>query len=207
MADDDRALKARLEMLEREVKADADHRAALKSEALARLRAQRAEQSAAATASTTRAKSSQVDEPVATKPSRGNVPGLGDISDMLALANKAQGVKSELARPKGDGKSWPISAGLSLVLGPLGWLYAGSFREAIPAGAAYVAAAYVVSKILPTFLLMPVLLFALPLSAIAGLVYALQYNRTGKRQRLFGNSDKTIKATLTGDVKSRKRLD
>ena len=194
-------------MLEREVKADADHRAELKAEALARLRAQRAEQAAAAAAPTQK---KPVDDPSPTRSSRGNAPGLGDISnigDMLALANKAQGVKSELARPKGDGKSWPISAGLSLVLGPLGWLYAGSFREAIPAGAAYIAAAYIVSKILPTFLLMPVLLFALPLSAIAGLVYALQYNRTGKRQRLFGNSDKGIKATLTGTTKSRKRLE
>jgi hypothetical protein len=31
---------------------------------------------------------------------------------------------------------------------------------------------------------------ALPLSGIAGVIYALQYNRTGKRQRLFGDSDK-----------------
>jgi hypothetical protein len=33
--------------------------------------------------------------------------------------------------------------------------------------------------------LMPVLMVVLPLSGIAGVVYALQYNRKGGRQRLF----------------------
>jgi hypothetical protein len=28
----------------------------------------------------------------------------------------------------------------------------------------------------------------MPLSAIAGVVYAMQYNRSGKRQRLFGGA-------------------
>jgi hypothetical protein len=76
-----------------------------------------------------------------------------------------------------------------MALGPLGWLYAGSLREAVPASAAWLLLAAIASKILPAVLLMPVLMVALPLSGIAGVVYALQYNRTGKRQRLFGNSD------------------
>jgi len=41
-----------------------------------------------------------------------------------------------------------------------------------------------------------VLLVALPLSGIAGLLYAVQYNRTGTRTRLFG--DKGKKKQLKG---------
>ena len=47
------------------------------------------------------------------------------------------------------------------------------------------------------FLLMPVLLVAMPLSGIAGVVYALQYNRKGGRQRLFDKSKDKPKQ-LTG---------
>jgi hypothetical protein len=36
--------------------------------------------------------------------------------------------------------------------------------------------------------MMPVLMVIMPLSAIAGVVYALQYNRNGSRQRLFDRS-------------------
>ena len=57
----------------------------------------------------------------------------------------------------------------------------------VPAAAAYLAAIAVITKILPFFLLMPVLMFALPLSGIAGVVYAIGYNRNGKRVRLFGD--------------------
>ena len=44
---------------------------------------------------------------------------------------------------------------------------------------------------IPVFLLFPVLLVALPLSGIAGVLYAVQYNKTGRRQRLFGEKSKT----------------
>jgi hypothetical protein len=44
------------------------------------------------------------------------------------------------------------------------------------------------------FLLMPVLMVLLPLSGIAGVMYALGYNRHGKRQRLFGDEKKQLKA-------------
>ena len=77
-----------------------------------------------------------------------------------------------------------------MALGPIGWLYAGSLREAIPASAGWLALASIASKIIPTFLLMPVLMVVLPLSGIAGVVYALQYNRHGGRQRLFDRDDK-----------------
>jgi hypothetical protein len=42
------------------------------------------------------------------------------------------------------------------------------------------------------FLLMPVLMVVMPLSGIAGIVYALQYNRKGSRQRLFNKEDKQL---------------
>lgn len=97
----------------------------------------------------------------------------GDLDRALVLARKAGDVKAELQRPtKAGEKSWLISAGLSF-FGPLGWLYAGSLRETIPAAALYVIIAGIVSKIIPMFLLMPVMMVVLPLSGIAGLVYAM----------------------------------
>ena len=75
----------------------------------------------------------------------------------------------------------------SIALGPVGWLYAGSFREAIPAAAAWLAFGALASQVPPDVPAVPgLMLVALPLSGIAGVVYALQYNRHGKRQRLFG---------------------
>jgi len=111
-----------------------------------------------------------------------------DLGAAFALARRAADTKHELAKPVGAGeKSWMISGALSLFFGPVGWLYAGSWRESIPAAAAYLAAISVVTAILPLFLLMPVLMFALPLSGIAGVVYAIGYNRKGERVRLFGS--------------------
>jgi hypothetical protein len=120
---------------------------------------------------------------------------LENLGGALELATKANKVKNELTRAPGKGdKSWIKSGIASLALGPIGWLYAGSMREAVPASAAWVVLAAAASKILPAFLLMPVLMVVLPLSAIAGVVYALQYNRSGGRQRLFdGNKTKSEK--------------
>lgn len=98
----------------------------------------------------------------------------------LALARRAS---SSVDRPPGAGdhrKSLLLSAGLSF-FGPLGWLYAGSLKEAIPAA----AIALVLAAIVPTFLLMPVLWLVMPLSALTGLVYAWQYNRHGQRTTIF----------------------
>lgn len=98
----------------------------------------------------------------------------------LALARRAS---SSLERPGGDGqhrKSLLLSAGLSF-FGPLGWLYAGSLREALPAA----AIALLIAAVVPTFLLMPVLWLVMPLSALTGLIYAWQYNRHGHRTPIF----------------------
>ena len=178
---------ARLAALEAEVKADADAQKDRKEAAMVKVREQRASQLAEREALRPKAKA----EPAKARPSKAakdddddndRESELDSLGGALALAKQAHGVKQELAR--GGEKSWVRSGVASLLLGPIGWLYAGSFRESIPASAAWLAFAALASK-LPTFLLMPVFLVALPLSAIAGVVYAMQYNRTGSRQRLF----------------------
>ena len=178
MADDDRAIRDRLAALEAEVKADADAARERKQAALEVLRARRAAEQAEQLARVPRKRAADVD------PTEG-------MAGALELANKANRVKQELARKPGKGeKSWIKSGVASLALGPIGWLYAGSLREAIPATAVWLVLAALASKILPMVLMMPVLLVVMPLSGIAGIVYALQYNRHGGRQRLF-DKDKT----------------
>jgi hypothetical protein len=193
VAEDDRAVLDRLAALEAEVKADEDKKRAQKEAALAKVREQRAAQQAERDALRSRQaelvsrKKKVVEEDVEEdeRPARRG-SSVDNIGGALELAKKAHGVKEELQR-KGE-KSWVKSGALSLFFGPLGWLYAGSFREAVPAGLAYLAAAFILAK-LPSILLMPALLIALPLSAIAGVVYAIQYNRHGSRQRLFNKDD------------------
>ncbi|HUS68618.1 MAG TPA: hypothetical protein VMZ28_28980 [Kofleriaceae bacterium] len=107
----------------------------------------------------------------------------------MALVRRAGGGPPARTREEGDGdkqKSLLLSAGLSF-FGPLGWLYAGSLREAIPAA----ALAVLIAAIVPTFLLMPILWLAMPLSAIVGLIYAWQYNRAGQRTPLFLDDKKS----------------
>ncbi|MGE5186104.1 MAG: hypothetical protein ACM31C_28810 [Acidobacteriota bacterium] len=180
MADDDSAVKAKLAALEAEVKAESDAARARKEAALAKLRAQQQAKQAELESLRPRPKPQPADDD--------DDVGIGGA---LQLANRANRVGKELAKKpaKGD-KSWIKSGVASLALGPLGWLYAGSLREAVPASAAWLALLAIATKILPTLLLMPVLLVVMPLSGIAGVVYALQYNRHGGRQRLF-DKDKT----------------
>jgi hypothetical protein len=190
VADDDRALMERLAALEAEVKADADTQAARKAAAVAKIREQRAAQAVerdelrgrqAALVGKTRAAAPAA--PRSTRVADDAPDSLEDLGGALELASKANRVKRELARRPGKGeKSWIASGVASLALGPIGWLYAGSLREAVPAATGWVALAIVASKILPTFLMLPVLMVALPLSAIAGVVYALKHNRAGGRQ-------------------------
>jgi hypothetical protein len=198
VSEDDRAVMERLAALEAEVKADADAQRARKDAALVKLREQRAEQQAESDAMRSRQRARSTDL-VSTKDRRAARDEddadvlAGDLSGALELAKKAHGVKRELARkPKQGDKSWVKSGVASTLLGPLGWMYAGSLREAVPASAAWLVFAALASKL---FLLMPVLLIMMPLSGIAGVVYALQYNRHGSRQRLF---DKDKKKQLPG---------
>jgi hypothetical protein len=182
VAEDDRDVRERLAALEAEVKAEADAARARKDAALERLREQQAEQAelrARQQAIVTKSKPRRADD------DRDDDRD-GGLAGAIELASRANRVKNELARkPRKGEKSALISGVASLALGPLGWLYAGSLREAVPAATVWLLLAGLASKILPTLLLWPVLMVIMPLSGIAGVVYALQYNRHGGRQRLF----------------------
>ncbi len=182
----------RLAALEAEVKADADAQRARKEAALAKVREQRAAQLAEKTALVERQASIVKKKPMAPVDSDDD-NGLGSA---LSLAKRANNVKQELE--KKGAKSWVRSGIASTALGPLGWLYAGSLREAIPASVAWLALAAIASKIIPTFLLFPVLMVVMPLSGIAGVLYALGYNKKGSRQRLFDKPKEPKKALKSG---------
>ena len=95
-------------------------------------------------------------------------------------------VSSALAQRGGDQKSLVGSGVLSLVLGPLGWLYAAPLREAVPGVAIYLG----VWALLPHVLLTPLLGILAPLSGAAGVYYAWRHNQTGERTPLFGGGKK-----------------
>lgn len=190
VADDDRAVRERLAALEAEVRADADAQRARKQAAMDKMRAQQQEQ--------VELRRRQADIhgtqkrlPPARKQARDPDDddagdSTSDLGGALELAHRANRVRNELAKPPKQGdKSWVKSGLASALLGPVGWLYAGSWREAVPASAAYLLLGTLAWKILPMLLLWPVLMIGLPLSGIAGVVYALQYNKKGSRQRLF----------------------
>lgn len=98
-------------------------------------------------------------------------------------------LKQDLLQQKPGNKNVLTGAALGL-LGPLGWLYSGAWRETVPAT--------IIWSVLISFSLIKwsVLLLApilLPLSAIVGGLYAFHYNRTGQRQSLVldGLEEKT----------------
>jgi hypothetical protein len=202
--DDDRALMERLAALEAEVKADADAQRSRKEVALVKVREERAKQLAdrqqlrdrqAALVTKKKPQVTRRDD-VDDDDEDDDEPSDADgLRGALELAGKANRVKRELTtkRKKGQ-KSWLASSLASLVLGPLGWLYAGSLREAVPASVGWILFATLISKILPAVFLMPVFLVVLPLSGLAGFVYALSFNKHGKRQRLFGDEKKQLKS-------------
>jgi hypothetical protein len=202
VADDDRAVMDRLAALEAEVKADADAQRGRKEAAMAKLREQRVTKTAerdqlrARQAELVRSPSG---DPERTRTRDDASDHLEDLGGALELASKANRVKKELQAPRKKGeKSWAAS-GLVSLMGPIGWLYAASWREAVPATAAWVGFLALASKFLPALLMWPVFMVVMPVSAIAGVVYALQYNRTGKRQRLFGgDKDKAKQKQLRG---------
>lgn len=187
MPDDDRAVLDKLAALEAEVKADADAQRARKEAAIAKVKAQRAAEQAE------RDEVRKGQALVVTKQARGGRPKLDDLGSTLELATKAHEVKAELARKPGKGeKNWMTSGAVSALLGPIGWLYAGSLKEAVPAAVGWVLLLTLASKILPTIILLPPVLVAMALSGIAGVIYAMQYNRKGGRQRLFTDGKKQL---------------
>jgi hypothetical protein len=78
-------------------------------------------------------------------------------------------------------KSLVASGLLSFFFGPIGWLYAGHWKEALPAAGVLILLKF----ILPTFLLLPLLGVVGPVSAGVGVLYAWMYNRKGERQKLL----------------------
>lgn len=109
--------------------------------------------------------------------------------DAIEVASEARG-ELDKPRPKKE-KSLLWAGGLGFFLGPLGWLYAGSLRESIPAGVLYLGAAAILQK-LPFMLTGPVMAVALPVSGLVGIAYAWRYNKKGKRVRLFANKPKQL---------------
>lgn len=192
MPEDDDAVRARMAALEAEVKAESAIKNAAKEAALARLREQKAKKDAERQALVTRQAAVVTRKPTAEEPpkKRTKVSAGDDLEGALELARKARGVKEELTRPReGNEKSWLWSGGLSLVLGPLGWLYAGSFREAIPASAAWLLLATIIAKLPFMFMLLPAILVGMVASGFVGIYYAVQFNRKGERTKLFGKDD------------------
>jgi hypothetical protein len=90
-------------------------------------------------------------------------------------------MKQGLVKAGGGGQKSILASGLlSFFFGPLGWLYAGALREAVPGALAYV----LVCAIVPRFLLVYLLGPFNALSALAGVLYAWSYNRSGRRETL-----------------------
>lgn len=196
--DDDAQLLARLAILEAEVKQDSERDRLRKEQALAAARTKRQAQLGAQQAlrdrqaelmgkSTALAKreTSTTDLVEHGDDAEADEPSGGGLGGLLSLAGRASKARDELTVPPKPGeKSW-VKAGLgSMLLGPIGWLYAGAWRESVPAAAGWLALAYLL-KILPSILLLPVLIVAMPLSGIIGAMYAVRYNRHGARQRMF----------------------
>jgi hypothetical protein len=95
------------------------------------------------------------------------------------------GRRGTVARTDGDRKSLIASGALSFFLGPLGWLYAAPLREALPA----IAVVMVLAAVLPSFLFTALLSIVAPVSALAGVLYALKYNANGQRTPLLPKGD------------------
>lgn len=93
----------------------------------------------------------------------------------------AAGASNPLAVRDTSKKSVLASGAASFFFGPLGWLYAGSFKEAIPASLAYL----LVGAVLPHFLFMYVAGVTGFVSAVAGVLYAWSFNRSGRRETLL----------------------
>jgi hypothetical protein len=103
----------------------------------------------------------------------------------LALALRGPGAALVKAKPDKGDKSLAVSGVLSFALGPLGWLYAGPWKTAVVASIGYIA----LIKLLPAFLLLPMLAVAMPVSALMGLAYAWRHNQKGERTPILPPDD------------------
>ncbi len=96
-----------------------------------------------------------------------------------ALTLLQQGARGLTQTGQGE-KSLVVGAALGL-LGPFGWLYAGAWKETIPAAALWVllCSLPLVKPLL--WVLIPILL---PVSALIGFAYTASYNRKNQRTTL-----------------------
>ncbi len=94
-----------------------------------------------------------------------------------------------LAKPREEvaieKKSVLASGALSLVFGPLGWLYAGPVREALPAVVIFGLASAIVGALLPAALASALTAVAFVASGLVGMAYAYRYNQRGRRTPLL----------------------
>jgi len=99
---------------------------------------------------------------------------------------RARGRLAALTGAEAGGKSVVASGLLSFFFGPLGLLYAAPLKVAVPAALGWLIAASIIPKILLVYLMGVVS----PLCAIAGVLYAIAYNRAGARTPLLGGDDR-----------------
>ncbi len=110
-------------------------------------------------------------------------------SSALALMKVGSGAARSLVAT-GDGKKSVVASGvLSFFFGPFGWLYAGSWKEAIPGAIVWL----ILIKLIPHWtILAPLWLTAMAVSGGIGLLYARKYNDKGERASLLGADDKAL---------------
>ncbi len=84
-----------------------------------------------------------------------------------------------------DEKSLVASGVLSFVFGPIGWLYAAPLKDSVTAIVAVAVTTSVLTAILPYAWAASLLGLISPLSAVAGVVYAHRYNKTGRRASML----------------------
>jgi hypothetical protein len=109
------------------------------------------------------------------------ISGAAGAGTALMLQKQA----SSLLKTEPGEKSVIVSGVLSFIGGPLGWLYAGHWREAVPASIALA----ILWKLLPTFLFAMAWTVVAPVSAGVGVLYAWKYNRKGERQRILPEAE------------------
>lgn len=103
-------------------------------------------------------------------------------------------VTAREAEPLVEQKSVLASGALSLVLGPMGWLYSAPIKEAVPAMILFSLAVAVANFILPGFIASALMGAMLVASALVGMAYTARYNRTGKRTTLLEASNEPPRA-------------
>ncbi len=110
-------------------------------------------------------------------------------SSALALVKVGSGAARSLVT-SGDGKKSLVASGvLSFFFGPIGWLYAGAWKEAIPGALVWL----ILIKLLPRWaILAPLWLTAMAVSGGIGFLYARKYNDKGERASLLGDDTKAL---------------